>query len=81
VKRKWDLANEEVQRKCIDEIVARLDEASDSAPGVIIAQDLIDIMTENLAPSIYNAGLREAKKAMLKKVSDIETDIDILEAS
>ncbi len=46
---------------------------------MIVAEDIIDIVTENLAPSIYNAGLHDAKKAVQQKVSDIETDIDTLE--
>jgi uncharacterized protein (DUF2164 family) len=78
MKRKWDSDNAELQRKCIEEVVTRIDEIGDSPAGVIAAQDIIDIVTENLAPEIYNKGIGDAKKLILEKLGDIETDIDLL---
>lgn len=77
--RKWDTDNEELRRKCIDEVIARVDEIGDSPVGIIAAQDIIDIVTENLAPEIYNKGVRDAKKLMTDKLSSLESDIDLLE--
>lgn len=79
MKRKWDSDNKELQRKCIDEVIARIDEIGDSSAGMIAAQDIIDIVTENLAPEIYNKGLKDAKKLIAEKLADIEIDIDTLE--
>jgi len=79
MKRKWDMASEELQRKCIEEVIARIEEIDSDQVGVIAAQEVIDIVTENLAPDIYNAGVRDAKKLLLEKVHDIETDLDMLE--
>jgi uncharacterized protein (DUF2164 family) len=79
MKRKWDLASEERQRKCIDEVITRIEEIESSTVGVIAAQDIIDIVTENLGPEIYNAGLRDAKKIIQSKTVDAETEIDLLE--
>lgn len=79
MQRKWDTDNEELQRKCIDEVIARIEDIGDAAPGVIAAQDIIDIVTENLAPEIYNKGIRDAKKLIKSKFEDIEVDIDSLE--
>ena len=79
MKRKWDSENEGLQRKCVDEVIARIDEIGDSPAGVIAAQEIIDIVTENLAPEIYNKGVQAAKKVVSEKLADIEIDIDALE--
>lgn len=79
MKRKWDSDDEETQRKCVDEVIARIDEIGDSPAGVIAAQEIIDIVTERLAPEIYNKGVRDAKKLIADKLADIEIDIDLLE--
>lgn len=77
--RKWDTDNKELQQKCIDEVITRVEEISDGQVGVIAAQDIIDIVTENLGPEIYNKGVRDAKKAVAERLQDIETDLDLIE--
>lgn len=79
MKRKWDAVNDEIQKKCIDEVIARIEEIEGDAVGVIAAQDIIDIVTENLAPEIYNLGVRDTKKLIQERFQDIEVDIDMLE--
>lgn len=77
--RKWDSEDEAIQRKCVDEVIARIDEVGDSDAGVIAAQEIIDIVTENLAPEIYNKGTTDAKKIISEKLADLEVDIGALE--
>lgn len=79
MKRKWDIEDDALQRRCIEEVITRIDEIGDSPAGIIAAQDIIDIVTENLAPEIYNKGIRDAKKLLLEKVDDIALDLDALE--
>lgn len=79
MKRKWDIANEEAQKRCIDEVITRVEELEGASVGVIAAQDIIDIVTEHLAPELYNMGVRDAKKAVQEKIQDLEVDIDMLE--
>jgi uncharacterized protein (DUF2164 family) len=79
MKRKWDLASKELQQKCIDEVITRIDEIGDSSAGIIAAQDIIDIVTENLAPDIYNLGVKDAKKSLQEGFSKLELDLDLLE--
>lgn len=78
MKRKWDLASDEVQRHCIEAVLARLDEIGDSRPGTIAAQEIIDIVTENLAPSIYNAGIEDTVTLLETTYADLQTDIGVL---
>jgi uncharacterized protein (DUF2164 family) len=77
--RKYDTTSKEVLRKCTAEVITRIEETRGSEIGVIAAQDIIDIVTQNMGPEIYNMGLRDAKKLLQERVCDIETEIDILE--
>lgn len=78
MQRKWDSEDNERQRKCIDEIITRVEEIDGEAVGEIAAQDIIDIVTENLAPEIYNRGLNDAKRVLSEKIEDISVEVDSL---
>jgi uncharacterized protein (DUF2164 family) len=77
--RKWDLANKEVQDKCINEVITRIEEIGEDKVGLIAAQDIVDIVTENLGPDIYNKAINEAKKLFEDRMIDVETEIDLLQ--
>lgn len=77
--RKWNVTNDVAQKKCIDEVIARIKEMDDEPVGMIAAQDIIDIVTENLGADIYNRGVADAKKLFLEKFNDLEIDLEILE--
>lgn len=77
--RKWDSENGAVNKKCIDEIVSRIQDIDDTSQvGVIAAQDIIDIVTENLGPEIYNKAIADMKKAVQIKLEDLGNDMDML---
>lgn len=79
MKRKWDIENEEINRKCIEEIITRIQEIEDlDSIGMIAAQDIIDIVNENLAPQHYNKGLNDAFNIIKEKIDNAEIDIDAL---
>jgi uncharacterized protein (DUF2164 family) len=79
--RKWDISDDQNRKKCIEEILTRLDEQGEADFGVIAAQDIIDIVSQHLGPEIYNLGIEEAKKAIQSKLADLDVDLDILKAS
>lgn len=81
MKRKWDTNDETLQRKCISEVIARIDEIDATPAGIVAAQDIVDIVLQNLAPEIYNKGVKDTKKLLAAKFADIELDIDMLEQS
>ena len=78
MKRKFDAVDKVTERKCIDEVITRIEEIDGSEVGIIAAQDIISIVTQNLGPEIYNMGLHDAKKLLQAKLSDLETEIDLL---
>jgi uncharacterized protein (DUF2164 family) len=81
MKRKFDSVSKETEKKCINEVIARIEEIEGGDVGIIAAQDIIEIVTQNLGPEIYNNGLNDAKKLMQGKFTDLETDISLLEQS
>lgn len=81
MKRRFDGIAKEIERKCIAEVIARIEEIDGSEVGLISAQDVISIVIENLGSEIYNMGLRDAKKVLQERMSDLETDISLLQQS
>ena len=79
MKRKFDSVSKEIEKKCAAEVIARIEEIEGAGVGVIAAQDIIDIVTQNLGPEIYNMGLKDAKKLIKERCMDLETEIESLE--
>ena len=76
--RKWDISNADAKKRCIDEILARIDEQADSAFGNLAAQDIIDIVAAYLGPQAYNTAIDDAKKTIQAKLADLDIDLDVL---
>ncbi len=76
--RNWDVGDDQTRKKCIDEILTRLEEQGDEEFGRIAAEELIGIVLQNLGPDIYNLGIEDARKLIQQKFSDLEIDLDML---
>lgn len=79
MKRKWDVSSKEARAKCVAEIITLVDEQSDTHIGVMTTEDIIDVVIQNLGPDIYNSAIKDVKKLLQARFSDIDTDIDLLE--
>ena len=79
--RKWDIAGEQAQKRCVEEVLARIDEQQDAEFGIIAAQEIIDIVADHIGPSAYNTGIEDAKKAIVQKSADLEIELDMLKTS
>ena len=79
MKRKWDVSSKEVRKKCIDEIIARIGEQQGSDFGILAAEEIIYIVTQNIGPDIYNLAVKDAMKLLQDRFSDIETELDLLQ--
>lgn len=78
--RKWDIKNEQAQKRCVDALLTRIDEQEGSPFGIIAAQEIIDIVAEYVGPTAYNSGIEDAKKSLQSKLGDLEAELDILKA-
>ena len=77
--RKWDIKSKEINDKCVNEIITRIQEADDiESIGMIAAQDIIDIVLENAGPDIYNTALNDVSRVVSEKTQDIEYGIEEL---
>lgn len=77
--RKWDLTDEQLKKRCVEEILERIDEQGDAEFGAIAAQEIIDIVASHLGPQAYNAAIEDAKRAIKNKLADLEVDLDVLQ--
>lgn len=81
MKKKFDDIPKDVQRQCIDKVIARIEEISDSEVGFIAAQDVVDVVTHALGPHIHNLAIQEAKNLLQQRFLDMDVDIDLLKQS
>lgn len=80
--RQWNIDDKEINRKCVDEIITRVQDIDDpEAIGVIAAQDLTDIVLENYGARIYDSVLDAAVKLVSDKVLDVEYGLQELKQS
>lgn len=79
MKRKWDVSSKETRRKCLEEIITRVEEQNGSPFGIIAAEEVLDIISHNIGPDIYNLALKDAKKLLQDRFADIDTELDLLE--
>lgn len=78
MKRKWDVSSKEVRKKCVDEIIARVAEQKGSEFGIIAAEEVMDIVVQNIGPDIYNLAIVDVKKLLQDNFSDLEVSLDLL---
>lgn len=76
--KKWDIKDEQARRKCVDEVLARIDEQDGGQFGVLAAEDIIEIVGNYVGPQAYNSGIEDSKKVLQAKLGDIEVELDIL---
>lgn len=79
--RKWNIKDKQAQKKCIDELLTRIEEQEGSEFGMIAAQEVIDIVANYVGPTAYNSGVEDAKKSLQAKLTDLEVDLDVLKTS
>ena len=77
--RKFDITDKELERKCVAEVIARIEEI-DGEVGIIAAQDIIDIVTQNAGPLIYNKALTDTRKIIQSHMDDMLASFDLLES-
>lgn len=76
--KKFDTLPKEAEKQLVEVVITRIEEIGDSSVGYIAAQDIIDSVVQVYGPEIYNMGIRDVKKLLQEKVTDIETELDML---
>ena len=77
--RKLGVDDKEANQKCLNEVISRIQDIDDtSRVGIIAAQDLVDIVIENLGPEIYNKAIIDADKLFQVKLDDLKYEIEEL---
>jgi len=76
--KKFDTLTKEAEKQLTEVVITRIEEIGDSGVGYIAAQDIIDSVVQVYGPEIYNMAIRDAKKLLQEKFTDIETELDII---
>lgn len=77
--KKLSVDNKEAKQKCLNEVISRIQDIDDpSQVGVIAAQDIVDIVVENLGPEIYNKAIFDTNKLFQNKLEDLKYEIEEL---
>jgi len=76
--RKWDITDQQAKKRCVEEVLTRIEEQGDAEFGMIAVQEIIDIVAEHLGPQVYNTAIEDVKKAVQTKLADLEVELDIL---
>ena len=80
LKRKLDLTSKATKQNCIDEIIFRVNEAVDDEIGIITAEEVLELVTENIASEIYDQAVEDVKKLLAERQMDINIEIDLLKS-
>ncbi len=71
--------NKQANQKCLNEVVSRIQDIDDpSTVGIITAQEIIDIVIENLGPEIYNKAIMNTNKLLQNRLTDLAYEIEDL---
>lgn len=77
--RKLNIDNKIANQKCVSEVISRIQDIDDSAQvGVIVAQDIIDIVVENIGSEIYNKAISDTDNLFQNKFNDLKYEIEEL---
>lgn len=77
--RKFDITNKEVEKQCLDEVIALVSDFEDTNIGIIAAQELIDTVKQKIGPEIYNQAIKDIQKILGDKFDDIHAELSALE--
>jgi uncharacterized protein (DUF2164 family) len=78
MRRSWDPLAEEKRKAAIEAIIRFFSTERDEQIGVIAAEDLLEMLLQNVASEIYNRGVEDARRAIKERMESVDIDIDAL---
>ncbi len=79
LKKPWDaLITDEERTGAVEKIMTFFAEERDEEIGRVAAVEVLDLFLEIVGPKIFNTGLIEGKAWLKTRLTDIETDYDML---
>jgi uncharacterized protein (DUF2164 family) len=70
--------NPEQTQTAINHIITFFQDERDEEIGVIAAENLLDFLLENIAPDIYQKGVKETKKLIKDFQYNLDLELDLL---
>ncbi len=76
--RKWEKLSEEQKRAAIDDIIYFFEKERNEKIGVIAAGEILNFFQENIGQELFKKGVADAKRALEKRLEDLNFDLDDL---
>ena len=70
--------SEDQRKVAIEQIIDYFSTERDEEIGVIAAEDILDVFLDILGPSIFNAGVNEARKAIQTGRQNMDFELELL---
>ena len=77
-KRNWDLISDDQRKSSIEGLVTFFKTERDEQIGIVAAEQILDFILSELATTIYNKGVEDARCALQKRSEDLEIDLNLL---
>lgn len=72
------LLSKEKRQQVINEIVGYFKSERNEEIGIIAAESILDFMLEQIGKTIYNHGVKDARKILEQRLSDFSIDLEAL---
>lgn len=74
----WSILSPERRKSCIDALIAHFEIERDEQIGEIAAEQILDLILDQVYPEIYNKAVTDSMQVLEDKMTDIKIDLDLL---
>ncbi|MBN2625875.1 MAG: DUF2164 family protein [Spirochaetales bacterium] len=64
------------KKALVDGLIAYIDDEWEQEIGLLKAELLLDFLTDNMGKELYNRGVTDSRKFVMKRMEDMELDMD-----
>jgi uncharacterized protein (DUF2164 family) len=64
------------KKALVDSLIAYIDDEWEQEIGLLKAELLLDFLTDNMGKELYNRGVTDSRKFVMKRMEDMELDMD-----
>lgn len=78
IKLSWERFSEEDRRLAKEDLILFFENERDEKIGVIAAEEILNHFMQSVGGKLYNKGIDDAKKALEKRLEELNFDLDDL---
>ena len=78
IKRSFDILTKEQKEKSINDIIAFYLDERDEHVGIIGANNLLDMVLQDIAPHVYNNAIEDTQRLLTKQTEEFDFELNLL---